>query len=196
MHAEYRISNATQGWRADAPEPGPSAPKSHPLRSAFIFVLVFALLQGAWTAARDTGVERFIIDTCTAQPAAALVRLIQPDVPARAVGSRITAPGGGINIIGGCEGTEVLFLLVAAFMAFPMRWRDRATAIALAVPVIWSLNQARTVTLFIAFRQNREMFDLLHAYLAPIALIVASVLYFLVWTKLARRSAFQGAAVD
>jgi exosortase/archaeosortase family protein len=159
------------------------------LRSAFVFVLVFALLQGAWTAARDTAVEHFVIDLCTVQPAAALARWVQPGVAARAVGSRITAPGGGINIIGGCEGTEVLFLLMAAFMAFPMRWRDRAAAIALAVPVVWLLNQARTVTLFFAFRNERALFDLLHAYLAPIALIVAAVFYFVLWTHYARRNA-------
>lgn len=147
------------------------------------FLVLFALLHGAWTAARGTAVERLAIDVATVRVAAALVRTITPEVAAVAEGPRIRAPGGGLNILNGCEGIDTAFLLVAALCVFPLPWRRRLAGIAAGLLFVFVLNQARILALFYAYRADRALFDLLHGTLAPVAMIAASFVFFLWLTK-------------
>ena len=154
-------------------------PTPYPLwLSLTIFLGVFAVLQWAWSEARDTWVERLVIHEATVKPAAAMIRVLSPEAKAEPVGARIKAAGGGLNILNGCEGTEVMFLLVAAFAAVRMGWRGRLTGLALGLALIFALNQARILALFYAFREQRSLFDLLHTAVLPAVLVAAVGLYF------------------
>lgn len=81
-----------------------------------------------------------MIEQVTVGSAVMLVNLITLDVSAVAVGTRIRAPGGGINILNGCEGVEVLFLLVAALCAFPMPLRRRLVTLGAGVAFVFVIN--------------------------------------------------------
>jgi len=89
---------------------------------AIAFLAVFLLLQLGWQALRGTAFERVIVHDATVLPAAFLVNKLTPDVRAQAVGFTLQAPGGGLNILNGCEGMEAPLLLVTAFMVTPLRW--------------------------------------------------------------------------
>lgn len=143
-----------------------------------IFLGVFAILQWAWGESRETWVERLVIHEATVKPAAAMVQLITPEANAKPVAASIKAPGGGLNILNGCEGTEVMFLLVAAFAAVRLGWRHKLTGLALGLVLVFALNQARILALFYAFRNERSLFDLLHTTVLPAVLIAAVALYF------------------
>lgn len=160
----------------DAPEP-PLHP--HPLwLTLAIFLGVFVLLQWAWGEARDTWVERLVIHEATVKPAVALIQILTPEANAKPVAASIKAPGGGLNILNGCEGTEVMFLLIAAFAAVRLGWRQRLIGLTLGLGLIFVLNQVRILALFYAFRNERILFDLLHTTVLPAVLIAAVALYF------------------
>lgn len=157
--------------------PQPQTP--YPLwLTLMIFVGVFAVLQWAWGEARDTWVERLVIHQATVKPATALIQIVTPDANARPVAASIKAPGGGLNILNGCEGTEVMFLLIAAFAAVRLGWQQRLIGLALGLVLIFALNQARILALFYAYRNERSLFDLLHTSVLPAVLIAAVALYF------------------
>jgi exosortase family protein XrtM len=162
----------------------PRKPKS-PIRHAIVFFVVFVTLQTLWTAAADTIVERLIIDKATVEVASVWLRLLTPSIPVTAVGTRLTAPEGGINVLRGCEGTEVLFLLAAAFAVAPLGWRQRLGGLALGTMVVYLLNQIRVVALFYAYRYDRILFAQLHGTLAPLVMIALVGLYFFAWMHLA-----------
>ncbi len=157
--------------------------KVHPLSLLLIFMVAFIALQWAWGQARGTVVERLVINQATVRPAAFLVNLISPGTSAYADGSRLKAPGGGINILNGCEGTEVLFLLYAALLAAPRAWRARLLGAIAATLYIYLLNQARIVALFFAYRSDAALFDALHGTIAPLLLIACALLFFLYWLQ-------------
>lgn len=144
-------------------------------RMALVFALVVAVLQWGWNEVRGTVVERTVINGATVGTAVAIINAWTPDVQARAVGSRIKAPGGGINILNGCEGTEVLFLLVAALLAYPMSWRWRAIGIVCGTALVFTLNQVRLLALFYSYRSDRALFDELHGLVMPLLLIVVTL---------------------
>lgn len=152
-----------------------------PWGAGLVFVLAFLALQALWGQAKGTALERLWIDTATVKTAVALIGFVSPELRATAQGSRIKAPGGGINVLNGCEGTDILFLLAAAFLAFPMPWRSRLAGLGLGVVLVYLLNEARILALFYAYRSDRELFDLLHTVVAPIVLIAAAAAYFHAW---------------
>ena len=159
-------------------------PQARPLwLQALLFGAVFLLLQTGYGALRGTWVERLAIDTLTVKTAAWSIRALTPDVAVQAVGTRLKAPGGGINIINGCEGTEVLFLLCAAFASAALPWRARLTGVLAGALLVFALNQGRILALFYAYRSDKALFDLLHGTVAPLVLIVLSALFFLYWLE-------------
>lgn len=161
----------------------PEPPRRALWRQMSIFLAVFLVLQLGYGALRGSWVEHLLIDTLTVAPAAALIHIMSPELPVWAEGSRLKAPGGGINVLNGCEGTEVLFLLYAAFAAAVMPWRARLAGLAAGTLLVYALNQARVIALFHAYRSDRAWFDLLHGTVAPLALIAITTLFFLYWLE-------------
>lgn len=150
---------------------------------ALLFIVVFLALQTGYGALRGTWVERLVIDALTVKPAASMIRALSPDIGVKAEGTRLKAPGGGINILNGCEGTEVMFLLYAAFAAAAMPWRARFMGLFAGTLLVYALNQARVLALFYAYRSDKGLFDLLHGTVAPLALIALTTLFFLFWLE-------------
>lgn len=174
--------------------PGGAPPRWHFAWRLVVFGACFALQQWGWEAARGTALERLWVDGLTVQAGAALIHVLTPNVGALAQGTRIVAPGGGLNVMFGCEGTDVLFLLVAAFIAFPMSARTRLTGLLATLPCVFVLNQLRIVALFYAFRHDRALFELLHGTAAPLVLVCLAGLFFHAWWQRGERTAAAPAA--
>lgn len=161
-------------------------PRLGPVATVLVFLAVFVGLQWGWESAHDTALERLVIDRVTVQPSAWLASLITPDIQPYAQGSRLKAQGGGINILNGCEGTDVLFLLIAAFVVAPLFLRPRLIGLLLGVVLVYLLNQARILALFYAWRADRGLFEIMHGYLGPLILVALVAIYFHLWLQLHR----------
>jgi len=148
---------------------------------AIVFLLVFAVLQLGWQALRGSSVQRFVVHDATVRPAAMLVNLLTPNVHAQAAEFRLLAPGGGLNILNGCEGIEALLLLFAAFAAAPLSWRSKLAGFCVGSVVVFAVNQLRILTLFYAYRADHALFDPLHSIVTPIAVVLAVTGYFYGW---------------
>lgn len=145
-----------------------------------VILLCMYGLQWTWGLARGTGIEHMVIDQATVQTAAALIRHIDPDLQVTPQGARLIAPGGGLNVYNGCEGTELLFLLIAALAAYPFSWRWRLIGLGTGVVFVFVLNQARLLLLFYSFRADRMLFAQLHGLIAPLLLMMLT-LAFVAW---------------
>ncbi len=156
------------------------------------FLSVFFVLQGLYGAAAGTWFERLVIDQLTVKTAATLINAIDPTVAVVASGSSLKAAGGGLNVLNGCEGTDVAFLLASAMLVAPIAWRWRAAGIVVATTIIFAANQARVLALFYAFRADRVYFDALHGYVGPLILIAIGAAFFAFWID--RFAAAPGAA--
>ncbi len=165
-----------------APDGDPPPTSRHTLWwRAATFLALFALLQTLYGAARGTWAERLVIDQMTVKTAAWLIGVIDPGIGVQPVGPRLRAPGGGINVLNGCEGTEVVFLMVCAMLVVPMTWRWRLWGIVAGGLLVFSLNQVRVLALFYAFRTDKALFDILHGIVTPLLLIIAAAAFFIVW---------------
>lgn len=177
-----------------APDAAPASDSKRWLVRLVVFVLVAGALQALWSAARGSAVERVVIDGATVHTSVALIGWLTPDVAVHGEGSRIRAPGGGINILNGCEGTEVLFLLVAAMLAYPASWRQRGLGLLAGTAAVFAFNQARLLVLFYGLRADRSLFSSLHGLVTPLVLVLCTVLFFIGWMAWAQRAAMPPAA--
>ena len=158
-----------------------SRPELALLRRSVVFLVLFAGLQLGWQFSSATAFHDFIVHDCTVRATAGLVNLLTPSVGARAVKSTVAAAGGGLNIINGCDGTEVLFLLWAALLVVPVPWKQRLIGFVVGTAVVYVVNQARILTLFYAYRKDMPLFDLLHGTVTPIAVVLLVCAYFYGW---------------
>jgi len=150
-----------------------------------VFILLFAVLQTASVTSRH-----HVADWLVASPARYTLGALYPDDGVAVAANRIDSERVRLNILPGCEGTELFILLIAGVLAYPASWRQRLRGLAIGLPLAFALNQLRVVLLYGVVRDRPDWFELMHGYLAPTALVVALGAYFWIWSgSVARRSA-------
>lgn len=148
-----------------------------------VFLTLFSVMQLALLRAEDTAAERVLIDAMTVAPAGQLLAVLYPDDRVRTAGRKIISSEARLTVRPGCEGTELYLLLIAAVLAFPASWRKRLTGVAAGLLVAFLLNQTRLLALYIALRDHGRHFELMHAYVTPVAAVALLVIAFVYWSS-------------
>lgn len=159
-----------------------------PARAAAVLAVAFFLLQSLLEETRGTAVERWLVDRLTVIPAAAVLGLVAPSIAVVADGASLVGPGVRLNVLAGCEGTEVMLLLVLAIAAARRGWRESVAGLAAGLAIVWLANVTRIVSLYLVFTHSRALFDVLHALVAPLAVVAVAVLFFAGWLRWADRA--------
>lgn len=158
------------------------------VRISLLFLLVFTLLHVGYQVSRGTVIEQVVIDQATVLPSAILINLLNSEERVVAEGHRLVSPTARLSILNGCEGTESLFLIIAAIVAYTARWPQKAAGILAGILLIYLVNQARIVGLWFALRHDRQLFAVMHGYIAPTLIIMAASLFYLWWMQWTLRS--------
>jgi exosortase/archaeosortase family protein len=163
----------------------PPAGKPRRARSVYgraaLFLGLFAVLQGFWQSQEHGALYRVLVEDGIVAPAGYLIGVLTPHLPVVAMGHTLRRPGGGINIVNGCDGMETVFLLTAAFAAAPLTRRARWIGGLIGLLLVYALNEARILALFYSQDGHPELFDVLHSFLAPLIMILAVGAYFCAW---------------
>lgn len=153
-------------------------------------MVCFAVLMGAFETSRGSTFERFVIEDLILTPTTALIDTVTPDEHARlSTGRVISSPGANLHVTRGCEGVEMLLLLIAGIVAFPTSWRRRAIGLLLGSMLAYVLSVTRLMGLHYILRYNPGAWEVLHGLILPLAPIILIALYFLRWSALAQRGA-------
>lgn len=151
----------------------------------FVFVALFALLYLVQHGVYQWVPDRFLADVVyrhgIVAGAASVIEWIAPGESAVVDGHRLASPRVVLEIVRGCDGSGVLFLLVAAILALRAGPRRTAGGLFGALFLVYALNQLRVVGLYFVAAYRGDWFTLLHGYLVPTLFVVVAVLYFAVW---------------
>jgi exosortase family protein XrtM len=154
-----------------------------PRRFALVFVVAFAALYSGFEALRGTAFERFVIEEVFLRPAAALINLVTPGEHVQLAGRSLGRAGGpSLHVVRGCEGIEMLLLLLAALIAFPATLRRRAEGLLWGSLLAYALALARLVLLYYVLRYSPPLWEALHGLVLPLGPVVLLALYFLHWS--------------
>ena len=148
-----------------------------------LFVVAFFGCEILYMQSHGTGFERMFIDTLTVKPSAALINWFTPDEHVIAQGPRLVSPLARLSVLNGCEGTEAMFLLIAAITAFAAPWRHKVIGMLSGIVLVYVLNQLRIVVLYYSFRADQALFDLIHGAVGPGIIVLVACSFFFWWLK-------------
>jgi exosortase H (IPTLxxWG-CTERM-specific) len=144
----------------------------------FFAVLVAAYLLIAWNPVNDRVIVPFT--TAIAQWSGALLNVMGEGVTI--TGTTIRSSRFAVNINNGCNGVEAMLILLASIVAFPATMRARVTGLLLGALAVQILNAVRIITLYLLGAYQPRLFDLFHTAVWQIAIILAAIGFFLVWS--------------
>lgn len=151
------------------------------IRFATVFLGSFLLLSWGYTSAENTLLQTFFVDTLTVKPSAAILNAIGSVEPVLADRNQLVSSEAKLSVVHGCEGTEVMLLALAAFIAAPMSLLRRCTGALLILVIIYALNQARIVVLFTSAIYSKPLFNFFHGIAGPILIVFVALVFFWYW---------------
>lgn len=161
-------------------------PGMHLAGRALTFLALFAALDLAYLALKESWLKPLVIDLLTVRPAAWLADALLA-APVQADRHLLIAGGWRISVLNGCEGVDAMLMLLAAVVVAPAGWRDKLWGAGIGLPLVYLANQARIVALVWARLDVPAAFALGHGLLGPLAVTAAAGLYFLWWSGVCLR---------
>lgn len=159
-----------------------------PLRFGIRFILGFAILTGAFEASRGSAFETFLVEDLILTPTAHLIDLLTPNEHVELIGRTLNSAGSHLRITRGCEGTEMLLLLLSAILAFPTTLEHRVRGLLWGASLVYALTIMRLMALHYILRYCPSTWEALHGLVMPLAPIVVIGMYFLRWSGHSPRS--------
>ena len=136
--------------------------------------------------------QKIVIDDLTPGPTAALINWFAPAEAVRVDGRSLTTSNSVLRITRGCEGVEMLLLMIAGILAFPASARHRAREFCVGLVIVYSLTIARLVLLHFTLRYSPDAWNRLYGLVLRLGPVLLIALYFLHWsaagTKMAERT--------
>lgn len=149
---------------------------------AWKFVVIFALLMGAFEASRGSVGERFLVEDVILKPTVALIQTLAPSEQIILVGRNIKSPTSNLHVTRGCEGVEIFLILAAGVLAFPSDLKARLLGLGIGFALAYVLSIARLTALHFILRYDQNAWDALHGLVLPLGPLILISLYFLVWS--------------
>lgn len=112
---------------------------------------------------------------------AAIINFIAPGEAVTALANRVQSTRAALEVVRGCDGAGMLFLLWAAVLAFPASLARKAMGLVGAFLIIYMLNQARIVGLYFVVAYREPWFIPLHTFFVPSLLVILGSLFFAWW---------------
>lgn len=86
-----------------------------------------------------------------------------------------------LEIVRGCDGAGVLFLVVSAILVFPSGLKRKLIGLLLGIGLIYGLNLLRICVLYFVIAYQPGSFQLIHTYIAPTLMVIFGCFYFAWW---------------
>lgn len=149
-----------------------------------LFLLLAVGLMAGYYALPQTLIDQVIVRYFAVVPGAHILDWLTPSYPVTSESTRILSPLANLNVLKGCEGTEVLLILYAAIIAMRRPWRATLVGLLVGSAVVFVLNQFRIVALYFVVAWQRDWFEAVHGFAAPILIVVLCGIGFLGWLRL------------
>jgi exosortase H (IPTLxxWG-CTERM-specific) len=158
------------------------------------FFILFLVILGAMFTGELTelGQEYFVVPWTNflATLSAALVKGVDPNVVVHGKILQSTANSFAVSIEAGCNGVEATIVLIAAMLAFPAPWKNKAVGLIAGVIAVQGLNIVRIISLFYLGQWNYSVFEWAHLYVWQALIMLDVLIVFLLWLRLLPRGDF------
>lgn len=146
-----------------------------------LFVGCYWLLDYGYLQVPNTAFAEVIYLHGVSKPCAELINWFSPFESVMARQNHILSGKADLEIVRGCDGAGVLFLLISAIVVFPSTWRHKLIGLAMGIALLYSLNLLRVIGLYYVIAYTPAYFLLIHTYLAPTFMVIVGCGYFFAW---------------
>ena len=153
------------------------------LRFIVVASVLYGLFHFGYHKIPDDVLRTQIYPNVIGHAAAATINTITPDREVWVKDHAIISPKARLNIVRGCDGSGVLFMLCAAILGFGANLRQTLAGLATGILTVYLINQVRIVGLYYVVEHNRLWFPPVHTYYAPTLIILLIAAFFLAWTR-------------
>ena len=94
-----------------------------------------------------------------------------------------------MSIEAGCNGIEATMVLLAAILAFPSTWKQKAWGLGLGFIAVQGLNVVRIISLFYLGQWNMTAFEWAHLYIWQALIMLEVLIVWFFWVRCMNRSA-------
>ena len=110
-----------------------------------------------------------------------LINMFAPMEQVLAQQNHLLSAKANLEIVRGCDGAGVLFLVASAIVAFPSTGRRKLLGLLLGIGLIYLLNLLRISALYFIIAYQPDWFQSVHVYLAPTLMVMVGCCYFAWW---------------
>lgn len=172
----------------------PNFPKMRPEWLTFLlFVVCYALLDYAYFKIPDDLFSNVVYYHGVVAICADLVNWLAPLEQVWPEQNHLLSAKADLEIVRGCDGAGVLFLVVSALTVFPSELKRKLFGLLLGVGLIYTINLVRICVLYFVVAYHPGWFQLIHTYVAPTLMVVFGCLYFAWWAFGATRHSHETA---
>ena len=153
------------------------------IRFFLLFIFLFISFQAIHYLVYPATVPLFV-HKLNAEVSSAIINMITPEEKSFVENERTIRSGSfRVRIIGGCEGTEGMLLLVAAIWAFKMNIKRKILGSFVGCFIVYLANLIRIVALYYCLKYKPDIFELVHIYIGQILIIFIALLFFIIWAS-------------
>jgi len=164
-------------------------------RCLIVFAVCYILFQLLYRSVPD-GLDVSMNHYLNAAPAAWLLDLFMSGTDIMSRDAMIVGAEASVNIRKGCEGFEVMGIVVAAMLAYPMAWRLRLTGLAVGIVYVYLLNLLRIIGIYLTHVFKPEWAEAAHVTAGQTFIILLVVVYLFFWIEWVVSDATSGAGKD
>ena len=119
-----------------------------------------------------------------AKASALVLQTFDSTVQAQGIVLRNATTGVAVSIAPGCNGVEAMIVVIAAIVATPAGWKQKAIGIGLGFVAIQILNVVRIISLFYLLQWNPVWFEWAHLYLWQALIMLDGLIVYLLWVRM------------
>ncbi len=155
----------------------------HTIRFIVLAAVLYGIMHFAYHQVPDSTLRETVYPSVIGHPAEAVITTITPDRVVRVKDNQILSNKVSLNIVRGCDGSGVWFMLLAAVLGFGASLRHTISGLLLGTFTVYLINQVRIVGLFYLIEYDRTLFPAVHTYYAPTLIVFLIAGFFLWWTR-------------
>lgn len=146
-----------------------------------VFGAVYLVLHVAYLQVPTPFLVEVAYHYAIVQPAAAIVAWLAPGEAVQVSDNQLSSARAALEIVRGCDGAGLLFLLVAAIAAVDASPGRKLRGALGGGVMVFVLNELRIVGLYFVAAHHHSLFVPLHVYFIPMLEILACAAYFAWW---------------
>lgn len=148
------------------------------------FILLFLALAIGLAALASTGpFDRLVHRPLSRALAATAAAVLSPAGEALARGDRLVFRGFEATVDEACNGVLPITIYLAAVLAFPSRWRERARGALLGVAAILAINLVRVVSLMLVGAFWPQSFERVHIDVWQALVVLLAMAVWVFWVE-------------